>query len=68
MIQELAQQEGLEAPATRMPHEGGTTEVGEPSSPSGLSRDLPFSDPQLSKRIQTFWILSFSSLPLTLML
>ena len=52
MIQELAQQEGLEVPATGMPHEGASTEIGEPSSPSGLSRDLPSSDPQLGKKIQ----------------
>jgi len=65
MIQELAQQEGLEAPATGMPHEGATVEVGEPSSLGGLSRDLPSSDPQLGKRILTCWILSFSSLPPT---
>ena len=51
-----------------MPHEGATAEIGEPSSPSGLSRDLSSSNPQLGKRIQTCWILSFSSLPLTLML
>ena len=51
MIQELAQQEGLEVPATGVSHEGATTEVGEPSSLSGLSRDLPSSDPQLGKRI-----------------
>ena len=42
MIQELAQQEGLEASATGMPHEGATAEVGKPSYPSGLSRDSPF--------------------------
>jgi len=30
MIQELAQQEGLEALTTRMPHEGASAEVGEP--------------------------------------
>ena len=65
MIQELAQQEGLEAPTTGMPHKGATTEVEEPSSPSGLSRDLPSPDPQLGKRMLTCWILSFSSLPLT---
>jgi len=52
MIQELAHQEGLEASATGMPHEGVTAEVGEPLSPSGLSRDLPSSDPQRGK-----WIL-----------
>ena len=53
MIQELAQQEGLEVPATGVSHEGATAEGGEPSSPSGLSKDLPSSDPQLGKRIQT---------------
>jgi len=53
MIQKLAQQEGLEVPAIGMPHEGVSTETGEPSSPSGLSRDLPSSDPQLGKRIKT---------------
>jgi len=53
MIQELAQQEGLEALTTRMPHEGASAEVGEPSSPSGLSRDLSSLNPQLSKRILT---------------
>ena len=65
MIQELAQQEGLEAPDTRMLHDGATAEVGEPVSPNSLSRDLPSSDPQLGKRILTCWILSFSLLPLT---
>jgi len=49
MIQELAQQEGLEVPTTRMSREGVTTVTGEPSSPSGLSKDLPSSDPQLGK-------------------
>ena len=53
MIWELAQQEGLEVPATGMPYEGVSTEIGEPSSPSGLFRDLPSSDPQLGKRIET---------------
>ena len=51
MIQELAQQEGLEVFATGMPHEGATAEIGEPSSPSGLSKDLPSLGPQLGKRI-----------------
>ena len=49
MIQELAQQEGLEVPAIGMPHEGAIAEIGEPSSPSGLSKDLSSSDPQLGK-------------------
>jgi len=51
MIQELAQQEGLEVPATGIPHKGATAEIGEPSSPSDLSKDLPSSGPQLGKRI-----------------
>ena len=51
-----------------MLHDGVSTEIEEPSSPSGLSRDLPSSDPQLGKRIQTCWILSFSLLPLTVIL
>ena len=63
MIQELAQQEGLEAPDTRILHDGATAEVGKPSPPSGLSRDLPSSDPQLGKRILTCCILSFLSSP-----
>jgi len=50
MIQELTQQEGLEVPATGMPREGATAEIREPSSPSGLSKDLPFSDPQLGNK------------------
>ena len=59
MIQELAQQEGLEAPATEMPHEGATAKVGEASFLHDLSRDSPSSDPQLGKRMLTYWILSF---------
>ena len=47
MIPELAQQEGLEAPATGMPQAGATAEVGEASSLRDLSRDLPFLDPPL---------------------
>ena len=57
MIQELAQQEGLEAPATGTPQEGATAEVGEASSLYDLSRDLPSSDPQLGKRILMYWTL-----------
>ena len=45
IIQELAQQEGLEASTTGMPHEGAIAEIGEPSSPSDLSKNLPSSDP-----------------------
>jgi len=67
MIQELAQQEGLEIPSFGMPHEGATAEIGEPSSPSGLSKDLSSSGPQLSKRIKICHILFFI-LSLTLIL
>jgi len=64
MIQELAQQEGLEAPVTGMPQESAIIEVGEASTPRDLSRNSPSSDPQLGKRILTYWIFSFLSLPL----
>jgi len=50
MIQELAQPEGLEVPATGMFLEGITTVIGEPSSQSSLPKDLPSLDPQLGKR------------------
>ena len=60
MIQELAQQEGLEVPAIGMPYKGVTIEIGEPSSPSGFFKDLPFSDPQLGKRIKMCRILLFN--------
>ena len=53
MIQELAQQEGLKVPVAGVSHEGATAEVGESSSPSGLSRDFPSSDLQIGKRIMT---------------
>jgi len=59
MIQELAKQEGLEVPATGMPREDVTTEIGEPSSLNGLSKDLPSLDPQLGKRTKMCRILSF---------
>jgi len=38
MIQELAQQEGLEAPVTGMPQESATVKVREASTPYDLSR------------------------------
>ena len=60
MIQELAQQESLEVSAIGMLHEGVTIEFGEPSSPSGLSKDLPSSEPQLSKGTEMCCILSLS--------
>jgi len=62
MIKELVQTEGVEVPATT------TTTTREPSSQSSLSKDLPSLDPQLDKRIKILYILSFSSLLLTLML
>ena len=51
MIQELAQQEGLEAPITGMPQESATIEVKEVSTPHDLPGNSPASDPQLGKRI-----------------
>ena len=68
MILELAQQEGLEIPTTKMPRECVTTVTVELSSPSGLSKDLSSSDHQLGKRAEMCHILSFSLLLLTLML
>jgi len=59
MIQELAQQEGLEVPATGMPREGVTTEIGEPLSPSSLSKDLSSSDSQLGKSRDVPYTLAF---------
>ena len=54
MIQELAQQEGPEAPITGMPQESATVGVREASTPHDLSRNSPFSDPQLGKKILTY--------------
>ena len=54
MIKELAQQEGLEAPVTGMPQESVTVGVSEASTPHDLSRNSPFSDPQLGKKILTY--------------
>ena len=64
MIQEMAQQEGLEAPVTGMPQESATVEVKEASTPHDLSRNLSSSDPQLGKRILTYWIFSLLLLSL----
>jgi len=52
MIQELAQPEGLEVPATGMLRESVTTVTREPSSQSSLPKVLLSSDPQLGKRIK----------------
>jgi len=49
MIQELAQQEGVEVLTTEMPQERATTEVGEASTLQDLPRNLPSSDPQPGK-------------------
>jgi len=54
MIQELAQQEGLEALVTGMPQESATVEFRKASTPHDLSRNSPSSDPQLGKRILTY--------------
>jgi len=68
MIQELAQQEGLEIPTTKMPRECVTTVTMEPSFPSGLSKDLLSSDFLLGKRTKMCHIFSFSLLLLILIL
>jgi len=51
MIQELAQQEGVEAPAAEMPQEKAIIEVGETSTLQDLPRSSPSSNPQLGKKI-----------------
>ena len=51
MIQELAQQEGVEAPAIEMPQERAIIEVGEISTSQDLPRDLPSLDSRLGKEI-----------------
>ena len=50
MIQELAQQEGVEA-AAEMPQERAIIEVGETSILQDLPRDLPSLDPRLGKEV-----------------
>ena len=51
MIQELAQQEGVEAPATEMPQERAIIEIGETSTLQDLPRSSPSSNPQLGKGV-----------------
>jgi len=51
MIQELAQQEGVEAPATEMPQERAIIEVGETSTLQDSPRNSPSLNPQLGKKI-----------------
>ena len=68
MIKELVQPEGLEVLTTGMISESTTTTAREPSSQSNLPKDLLSLDLQLGKRIKNLYILSFSSLLLTLML
>ena len=51
MIQELAQQEDVEAPATEMPQERAIIEVGETSTLPDPLKSSPSSNPQLGKEI-----------------
>ena len=51
MIQELAQQEDVEAPATEMPQERAIIEVGETSTLQDSPRNSPSLNPQLGKKI-----------------
>ena len=50
MIQELAQQESVEAPATEMPQERAIIEVGETSTLQDLPKNSPSSNSQLGKK------------------
>ena len=50
MIQELAQQEGVET-AAEMPQKRAIIEVGETSTLQDLPRNLPSLDPRLGKKI-----------------
>ena len=52
MIQELAQQEGVEA-AAEMPQERAIIEVGETSTLQDSPRNSPSLNPQLGKKILT---------------
>ena len=52
MIQELTQQEGVEA-AAEMPQERAIIKVGEASTLQDLPKDLPSSDSRLGKEILT---------------
>ena len=51
MIQELAQQEGVEALVTEMSREGAIIEVGETSTLPDSPRNSPSLNPQLGKKI-----------------
>ena len=51
MIQELAQQEDVEAPATEMPQERAIIEVGVTSTLQDSPRNSPSLNPQLGKKI-----------------
>ena len=51
MIQELAQQERVEAPVTEMPQEKAIIEVGETSTLQDSPQNSPSLNPQLGKEI-----------------
>jgi len=51
MVQELTQQEGVEATATEMPQERAIIEVGEASTLQDSPKNSPSLDPQLGKEI-----------------
>jgi len=59
MVQELVQQEGVEATATELPQEGAIIEVGETSTPQVLPEHLSSADPPLGKEILIFLNISF---------
>ena len=51
MIQELAQQEGVETPIIGMPQERAIIEVRETSTLQGSPKNSPSLDPQLGKEM-----------------
>ena len=59
MIQELAQQERVEAPITEMPQVKAIIEVGEASTLQDLPEDMPSLNPQLGKEILMLRTFSF---------
>ena len=56
MIQELAQQERVEAPVTEMPQDKAAIEVGGTSTLQGSPQNSPSLNPQLGKEMLMLWI------------
>ena len=58
MIQELAQQERVEAPITEMPQDKAAIEVGGTSTLQGSPQSSPSLNPQLGKEMLMLWMFS----------